>query len=131
MSNPTWRVECDDGKVRSVGVGAVMRHLCVAAEATHSAYITACIAHGTSERAAVCALAVALGWPVVAILAPGQLTRAEVEADAFRRGAEAMRAAAKRVCDDVEASAEHSSEADVALRCGARIDALTMAEVTR
>ncbi len=85
----------------------------------------------TSIRAAIAHRAWAADIAVAEILAPGQPSRAEVEADAFRRGMEATRAAAKRVCDDVEASARYSSEADVALRCGARINALTMAEVAK
>lgn len=68
---------------------------------------------------------------VANILAPGQLMRAEVEADAFRRGAEAMRAAAIAAC--VKQSNEMMSTAG-ALGCDFCEDAiedLPLPEVTK
>ena len=131
MTFETWRVIDADGAEHTATVDV--------RDGDDAAALTVAIGRGgrdtyhraTEIRAAIAHRAWAADIAVAEILAPGQPSRAEVEADAFRRGMEATRAAAKRVCDDVEAGARYSSEADVALRCGARIDALTMAEVTK
>ncbi len=130
MSDETWMVECLDG-VREVSVNFRPDDMMPTWLAYCYAERRGGMISQNSARHAVIELAANHKWDVERIVAPGQPSRAEVEADAFRRGMEATRAAAKRVCDDVEASAKYSSEADVALRCGARIDALTMAEVTK
>lgn len=126
VSTETWRVIDEDGTGHAATVEASEGGLVAVTIDRRCGYPC-----DTTVRAAIAREAWAADIALAEILAPGQPSRAEVEADAFRRGMEATRAAAKRVCDDVEASAKYSSEADVALRCGARIYALTMAEVTK
>jgi len=75
-SPQVWRVECDDG-VREVtlareGDGYIRAS---AADRTALAFHP-----DTPPRAAVATFAVRCGWPVVSVLAPGQSTRAELEA---------------------------------------------------
>lgn len=75
-SPQVWRVECDDG-VREVTVtreeDGYIR--------TEAADRTALAFHPeTPPRAAVATFAGRCGWPVVGVLAPGQPTRAELEA---------------------------------------------------
>lgn len=74
-----WRVECEDGEVREVeawrqtwGSGMWCAFLPGSGNGT---------APLPSPRAAVAQMAGRQGWPVVAVLAPEQLTRAEVEAE--------------------------------------------------
>ena len=75
----TWRVECEDGEVREVeawrqtwGSGMWCAFLPGSGNGT---------APLPSPRAAVAQMAGRQGWPVVAVLAPGQPTRAEVETE--------------------------------------------------
>lgn len=48
---------------------------------------------GDATRVAIARNCALWHWPVAEILAPGELTRAELRAQAFREGAEAMREA--------------------------------------
>ncbi len=74
----TWRVECEGGEVREVeawrqtwGSGMWCAFLPGSGNGT---------APLPSPRAAVAQMAGRQGWPVVAVLAPGQPTRAEMDA---------------------------------------------------
>lgn len=74
-----WRVECEGGEVRSVeawrqawGSGLWRAFMPGPTTGDGAAFAT--------PRAAVVALAARQGWPVVAVLAPGQPTRAEMDA---------------------------------------------------
>lgn len=74
-----WRVECEGGEVRSVeawrqawGSGLWRAFMPGPTTGDGAAFAT--------PRAAVVALAARQGWPVVAVLAPGEATRAELAA---------------------------------------------------
>ena len=92
MSTETWRVECEEGDVREVPVTPIT-------PTTWRADGSSVFAYDGDARSAVERLSRALSWRIVAIIAPGQPSRAEVEADAFRRGADAMRSACADLCD--------------------------------
>lgn len=94
MSTETWRVidengaehvaivETSEGKLVAVTIRRRFGYPC-----------------DTRVRAAIAREAWAADIAVAEILAPGQPSRAEVEADAFRRGADAMRSACADLCD--------------------------------
>ena len=78
----TWRVVLASGEVLGVATPQGTR--------------------GDATRVAIARNCALWHWPVAEILAPGELTRAELRAQAFREGAEAMRAAAVAMCHRVE-----------------------------
>jgi hypothetical protein len=121
----TWRAVLEDGSVREAAVTR-RDHLGRAYWRAESGAIPMGESF-TSARHAVVNLASFSHWPVVEILAPGQLTRAEVEADTFRRGAEAMREACADLCDG-----RAVNESSNALQFAANaIRALPLPEVTK
>ena len=73
----TWRVVLASGEVLGVATPQGTR--------------------GDATRVAIARNCALWHWPVAEILAPGELTRAELRAQAFREGAEAMRAEAAEV----------------------------------
>ncbi len=100
-----WRVECEGGEVRSVeawrqawGSGLWRAFMPGPTTGDGAAFAT--------PRAAVVALAARQGWPVVAVLAPGEATRAELAAQLAATEAEARRAldALHARCDAAEAA---------------------------
>ena len=78
----TWRVVLASGEVLGVATPQGTR--------------------GDATRVAIARNCALWHWPVAEILAPGELTRAELRAQAFREGAEAMRAEAVAMCHRVE-----------------------------
>ena len=78
----TWRVVLASGEVLGVATPQGTR--------------------GDATRVAIARSCALWHWPVAEILAPGELTRAELRAQAFREGAEAMRAEAVAMCHRVE-----------------------------
>lgn len=112
-SAQVWRVECEGGEVREVDVVA------------EGAWWTArrpgdsddeSAASSASARCAVAKVAARWHWPLVAILAPGEPTRAEAAALAYRAGAAAMRDACARVCqkraEQLDAAAPDDADID-------------------
>lgn len=108
-SAQVWRVECEGGEVREVDVVA------------EGAWWTArrpgdsddeSAASSASARCAVAKVAARWHWPLVAILAPSEETRAEATARARREGAEAMReACAERA--EAAAARHRTREGDI------------------
>lgn len=85
MASETWRVVLADGDIESVSAwrtddGTMVRW---DREIVHT--------HTTNVRRGVCMAIEGHDLAIVEILAPGELTRAELRAQAFREGAEAMR----------------------------------------
>lgn len=73
----TWRVECDGGDVREAFVTPVASGRGDVFEVAWECFAV----RGVTRRIAVTRFAAERSWPVAGILAPGQLTRAEVERD--------------------------------------------------
>lgn len=88
MSAETWRVIDEDGAEHATIVETSEGKLVAVTIRRRCGYPC-----DTRVRAAIAREAWSADVAVAEILAPGQLSRAEVEADAFRRGADAMREA--------------------------------------
>jgi len=84
----TWRVECEDGEVheaRVCDVAHAFRQTRIAVEIVADGRKTREEFHGgNTRRSAVAWCAGLAGLPVVAILAPGQPTRADMEREIAR-----------------------------------------------
>ena len=102
MASETWCIVHAHGVMRAeVSQTVATGHLAALSEwhgwravrVGDGPYLAATEAMGDSAREAVARLAVGNGLAVREILAPGELTRAELRAQAFREGAEAMREA--------------------------------------
>lgn len=83
MASETWRVVLASSEVREVEVESNGVQWCAFEDGYHG--------WGREQPSAVAAVVGLHGWPVAEILAPGEPTRAELRAQAFREGAEAMR----------------------------------------
>lgn len=94
MSAETWRVIDENGAEHAAIVETSEGKLVAVTIRRRFGYPC-----DTRVRAAIAREAWAADIAVAEILAPGQPSRAEVEADASRRGAEAMREVAARECD--------------------------------
>ncbi len=85
MTTETWRVECEGGAVHEARVWRVVHGFDdqrIAVEIVADDRTTTAEFHGDNTRRCVVAWCAGLaGLPVVAILAPGQSTRAKVERD--------------------------------------------------
>ena len=123
---PPWRVLLASGESREV---RVKRYDADDVEAWPSTDNTL-RASGASERVTVARLAADLGWPVAEVLAPGELTSHDREAEAHGRGRETRRAGAaaafaKERADCLDMRAEH----EVAGRTREAVEAWEMAGV--
>ena len=108
----TWRAVLASGEVREMSVDpCVARGMLAPVDGFRGwradrvgdgPRFAAVEAMGDSAHEAIARLAAGNGWPAVEILAPGELTRAELRAQAWREGAEAMRAVAVAMCHRVE-----------------------------
>ena len=83
----TWRVVLASGEVREVRVEALDNG------GFEARWGDCDVESDDSEHDAVLWLTSCFSWGAVEILAPGEITRAELRAQAFREGAEAMREA--------------------------------------
>ncbi len=97
----TWRVECEGGEVREVPVRSRAVLLGGRVQTLYEAGEGDASVERLTARAAVVGLASFEGWPVVAVLAPGQPTCAEVDA-AHVRAANARDQLRLR-CEELEA----------------------------
>ena len=108
----TWRAVLASGEVREMSVDpCVARGMLAPVDGFRGwradrvgdgPRFAAVEAMGDSAHEAIARLAAGNGWPAVEILAPGELTRAELRAQAWREGAEAMRRDAMRACSAIE-----------------------------
>ena len=120
MSAETWRVIDENGAEHAAIVETSEGKLVAVTIRRRCGYPC-----DTRVRAAIAREAWSDDIAVAEILAPGQPSRAEVEADAFRRGAEAMREMAAR-----DIAGWWQIFASEAATAATRIRALTLPEVT-
>lgn len=125
-----WRVECEDGevwKVREVPVRARAVLLGGRVQTLYEAGAGDASVERLTARAAAVGLASFEGWPVVAVLAPGEPTREEVAAELAATEAEARRAL-DEMHRRVEAAEAESERLSMCLRRAIDADdKLTMA----
>lgn len=129
MSAETWRVIDEDGAEHATIVETSEGKLVAVTIRRRCGYPC-----DTRVRAAIAREAWADDIAVAEILAPGQPSRAEVEAEAFRRGVEAMREAAAlhfaRRSEGIEhAAAKLSCIAPTAAACATLDEARRIADV--
>ena len=106
----TWRIECADGVVREVSTERIDAHRAEQWDGDS----------GVPARAVVVNLAAGLGWPVVAIHAPGEPTTAERVAAAIAAEREACAATCRDIASD---AADDSAVSETADACAEAIDA--------
>ena len=109
-----WRVECEGGEAREVPVRSRAVLLGGRVQTLYEAGEGDASVERLTARAAVVGLASFEGWPVVAVLAPGQPTCAELAAQLAATEAEARRAldALHARCDAAEAAVAAAVEAE-------------------
>lgn len=107
-----WRVECEGGEAREVPVRARAVLLGGRVQTLYEAGAGDASVERLTARAAAVGLASFEGWPVVAVLAPGEPARAEVAAELAATEAEARRALDEmhRRVEAAEAESERLTE---------------------